>query len=834
MRYCLLVLSVLLTSQICSEELSRVEVRSESDLAVQQFIFSDGTNIEPPSRLPLVSFELATQSEPENRQLFYSTGPDFQKKVAADKIRVTYEQQLHYSPGVKGLVSFENVTADTLRLSNVVPFGASPNQVYISGEGDHPLSRTHLFRPGRMPVNCIVPDNAWELGFSAVEFDSQPNVCGLSRRINESTRDAHLRRFETVLYPGGSIEYLIYADTYHGPWQEGLRLMFQDRYLYDVPPGTFDNSMYQRPDLHWIRRTYASHLIMAWDNYYYDQSDQEFNLTAFEERNLRWFGGDGFIGVWPTWPTLGIDQRNQWDLYRDLPGGLDALDRQREKLSQLGSKLFISYNPWDESTRFEDHLGGMAEIIRRTDAHGVVLDTRGESSRELQAAADSVKKGVVMYSEGMAVPEDMQGIVAGRVHNALYYPPMMNLNKFIKPEFAIFRVAELYKEPIRREYILSLFNGYGTEMNLFVPGKPPWAEQQYKFWGKTLRILRENTANFTSNQLIPLIDTSRDSIWVNKWPAGEKVVYTIYSVIPAGYKDYLFEVSPQDNFHYVDVWHHKEIEPALINERWMIQAETSAFDSLELGTNNEGAVDCIVKFPEILTVSRFSDEVTIEAGDCDSIKVWSGPPDYRKTPLVLSPGRQTFRLRDHFGRYEGKFVVQAFSEDLLQDERIFHVQPGTPRLVSQKSIIEGAETPPDSMVLIPAGPFTFQETHGDEFVPYPEHNEGKKYKMSSFYMDKFPVTNRQFEAFLQDSDYVPADTANFLKHWRNGIIPEGKEGYPVVYISLEDARAYANWAGKRLPTEVEWQYAAQTSELNEWPWKQQEPVNREVKQITGT
>ncbi len=51
----------------------------------------------------------------------------------------------------------------------------------------------------------------------------------------------------------------------------------------------------------------------------------------------------------------------------------------------------------------------MAQLIGETEADGVVLDTRGSSSYEFQAAADSVRKGVIMYSEGMAVPEDMPG-----------------------------------------------------------------------------------------------------------------------------------------------------------------------------------------------------------------------------------------------------------------------------------------------------------------------------------------------------------------------------------------------------------------------------------------
>ena len=56
----------------------------------------------------------------------------------------------------------------------------------------------------------------------------------------------------------------------------------------------------------------------------------------------------------------------------------------------------------------------------------------------------------------------------------------------------------------------------------------------------------------------------------------------------------------------------------------------------------------------------------------------------------------------------------------------------------------------------------------------------------------------------------------------------------MVYVSLEDALAYAVWAGKRLPTEAEWQYASQTDKLNEWPWKQAKPVTRKEQFVTET
>ncbi len=90
--------------------------------------------------------------------------------------------------------------------------------------------------------------------------------------------------------------------------------------------------------------------------------------------------------------------------------------------------------------------------------------------------------------------------------------------------------------------------------------------------------------------------------------------------------------------------------------------------------------------------------------------------------------------------------------------------------------------------------------------------------LSKFAIDEAPVTNSQYNQFLKASGYKPKVAQNFLKHWPEGKIPPGKEDHPVVYVDLNDARAYAIWAGKRLPTEQEWQFAGQGYEGNKYPW----------------
>ncbi|MEK6782128.1 MAG: SUMF1/EgtB/PvdO family nonheme iron enzyme [Bacteroidota bacterium] len=736
---------------------------------------------------------------------------------------------LQFAPGVKGNVYFKNVSNDTVRLSNVVPFGQSDNHVFISGLGDHRLSRTHLFLPEKKPVNVIVPDNAWELGYSGINLADSINVFALIRRDPTSQQNATLRRFETVLHPGGSVNYYFYSDYYTGEWQEGVRKVFQERSLYDVD--SFDAAMYQRNDLKWIRKAYVMHLIMAWDKEFYDDGTGTFNLTSFVARGKKLYGGDDVVCIWPTWPTLGVDQRNQFDMYRDLPGGLKAIRLLADTLRKSGTKFFIAYNPWDESTRSEGHLQGLSDLIRETSADGIVLDTKGESSKELQEAADKIKSGVVMYSEGMAVPKDMPGIVSGRVHNALYYPPMLNLNKLIRPDFAIFRVAEVYKEPIKREYAVSFFNGYGTEINQFAPGHPEYEGKQYEYLGRTSHILRENTENFTNGKFTPLIETLHESIWVNQWETAEKSIYTIFSLKPEGFKGNLFRLESKPGYHVVDLWHHKELKKS---EDGYVEIETSSFDKSFLGTNNEGEVDCIGVLPEIITFKLVGNTLSLKASEGTAIKMWAGDPSYSKTPLTLPISVQEISLNEAFDRFEGKFVLQVFDQDELLDEVIFHVLPGTPRVISQKEKTPPENKAPSGMVKIPAGKFVFKTTQGDGFIPYPADGVDQKHEMNSFFMDKFPVTNRQFKAFIESTLYVPRDTANFLKHWVGGAIPKGEENFPVVYISYEDAKTYATWIRKRLPTEIEWQYAAQTPMLQEWPWKQQKPVTRKEQFVTET
>ncbi|WP_167619335.1 formylglycine-generating enzyme family protein [Maribellus sediminis] len=815
-----------------SQHLQKLNFDSDKNERFVQLTDSNGNTIDLNEVTPLFSYEVCSPGQPDQKQM-YRVGTDNGNSPFSTQIKFQ-----EYEFGAKGTIIFKNKSSDTLWLTNVLPFGPDEKSVYITGKGDHGLSRTYLFRPGYEAVNVIVPDNAWELGYNERELKDGRKMCALTRRDRESITNGSRRRFETVLYPGGSVAYTFYADLFEGDWQEGLRLMFQERMLYDVEPGTFNNTFFERDDLAWIRHSYLNQAMMAWDHNFYDAEAGKYTLPEFIEMNNKVLGGAEIYGLWPTWPTLGLDQRNQWDLFRTMPSGIEKLNSLSKLSHQNNSHFFIAFNPWDTSTRSEDPYKGMSKMVKDIDADGVVLDCSGASSEQLRNAADKGKKGVVMYSEGMAVPKDMQGIVSGRVHNALYHCPMLNLNKLIKPDFAIFRVVEVGKERIKREYNLSLFNGYGTENNLYSPGRPYWLDEQWEYLAQILMIQRENAFNFTDFDFTPLIPTLLDNVYVNKWPHKDKTIYTIYNLRPEGVFDPLFEVSPDDDSHFVDLWNHEEADLAKIDGKHYLKADLDAFSKKWLGSNNEGSVGVVARFKRQLNTSFNlpTDELRFSANSGKYIRVWAGMPSYQGTFKDYSTHQQILRLLSDFGRSEGKFVVQLFgNENQLIDENIINFPAASARLIGTVQSTENSKSVPEGMVKIPAGTFLLKEKLGDSFIPYPEKLYSDSIQVNAFLMDIHPVTNAQFKTFLDETRYKPADLEHFLKHWKDRNIKTGDENKPVIYVSYEDAQAYASWAGKRLPTETEWQYAAQAGEPDrEWPWGKDNNIQKESVFVTNT
>ena len=131
----------------------------------------------------------------------------------------------------------------------------------------------------------------------------------------------------------------------------------------------------------------------------------------------------------------------------------------------------------------------------------------------------------------------------------------------------------------------------------------------------------------------------------------------------------------------------------------------------------------------------------------------------------------------------------------------------------------------DIMIEIPAGPFVMGQDDGDR-----EDRPAHEVDLPAYEIDKFEVTNADFAAFVEATGYESDGEKLEKKYWRDSFT-EGKENHPVVRVTWNDAVAYCEWAGKRLPTEAEWEKAARGTDALRYPWGNEwDPSRANVKE----
>ncbi len=338
-------------------------------------------------------------------------------------------------------------------------------------------------------------------------------------------------------------------------------------------------------------------------------------------------------------------------------------------------------------------------------------------------------------------------------------------------------ISDRWKKDKTDNLQFAFFNGVGWESWESIWGI--WNGITPRDAEATRRIatIERATAPFLqSKEWEPLAPMLRYGIFSSRWPSGQQTLWTIVNRNDYDVEGPQLELATEDGVRYYDLYHGAELTP-----------------------DKNAAGKSVLSF-------------AIEAHGYGSILASHSTPDSGMQGLMSKMKALTAKP---LASYSHEWIV------LPQ------------RMVPIASTKAPSGSPAD-MVKIPASDFLFR-VQGIEIegfndigvdVQYPWEDTARRFHehsmhVKSFWMDKYPVTNVQFKKFLEATHYNPQDSLNFLRDWRNGNYPAGADNKPVTWVALEDARAYAAWAGKRLPHEWEWQYAAQGTDGRLYPWGDQ-------------
>ena len=554
-------------------------------------------------------------------------------------------------------------------------------------------------------------------------------------------------------------------------------------------------------------RSFCCVMVMLFDTEIYDPAVGRWKMEAYLQKKWREVGPVDRIILWTGYPRLGADERNQFDFWRDQPGGSAGIREIVNTCHRHGVRVILPYNPWDTGTRragksdyemlaeLVEQTGEdksdyelLADLVGATGTDGVFLDTLSAGSIELRQKLNRVHPGLEVITEGNPSLEQMP-LINGFWGQWLTEGPRPGILKlrWIDPDRQQYLIRR-WDRNRGEEVETAFFNGSGIVVWENVFGmENPWSSRDSRMWKKANLILHHFSDLFTRGRWEPFVPVTQADLYANGWADEDSLLYVLINKGAAIRDKALIQIPHREGDVYFDLWNGKRMEPRMEKDTAILE-------------NSIDSVGCMLAIGKSAV-----------------------------TPAFLS------------------FLKQLQDADASEyDSGEALSLPAVRTAVEHRTKPASAENPPEGMIYVPGGEFTLKirhtrrecgcyldqavETPGDfgyglEFgAVYPqvihheiEHTIGPV-QVRPFFIDAAEVTNRQYREFLDASGYRPKQAENFLKHWPAGKMPAEPADHPVVYVDPEDARAYAAWCHKRLPTEAEWQLAAQGTDGRKWPW----------------
>ena len=571
-------------------------------------------------------------------------------------------------------------------------------------------------------------------------------------------------------------KWKIDVNNYAASWREQLSIW---RTEHKIRMG-YSDAQYRRPDMQWAQKNFVHTQMMVEDRYFYDPVARTYTVDRYLDDLERRYGGIDSVLIWYIYPNIGIDNRNQTQLAHDMPGGLEGLKTAVQDFQRRGVKVFLPTMPWDNGTHDQQQADwdAVTGLALAAGADGVNGDTYNGVPRAFRDAADAAGLPLVLQPEGSLTADELlqwNNQTWGKASTEII--PAVSKVKWLESRHMV-NIENRWCRDRTDDFHYMFFNGIGYTS---------W-ENVWGIWngftardGEALRrlatILRTFHRQAVSPDWQPYAMALQQNVFASMFPADGVTLWTLVNRNEYEVGDEQLAVDHAPGRRYYDLWHGVPLEP-LVEE-----GEDGATAIFDFTIEKRG-------FGAVLGID--------EGAHCEGLdQVLATMRGFAAQPL------------------------QSYSAAWTPlPQQLVEIAPTRP-----------AAEAPEGMVAIPGGVFNFEVTGievegytwaGMDFQ-YPWESTARRahrrrMTIAPFHIDRYPVTNAEFKRFLDASGYWPADDHNFLRDWEQGAPRAGWENKPVTWVGIEDARAYAAWAGKRLPHEWEWQYAAQGQDGRLYPW----------------
>ncbi|TSJ39766.1 formylglycine-generating enzyme family protein [Mucilaginibacter corticis] len=518
---------------------------------------------------------------------------------------------------------------------------------------------------------------------------------------------------------------------------------------------------------------------MAHDRYFYDPVNHKYTVTRYLTDLKKRYGGIDAVLIWPTYPNIGVDNRNQFDLTADLPGGKKTVRQMIADFRANGVRVFFPIMIWDHGTRRikMSMPNALVKEMKDLGADGMNGDTMLGVSDDFYQASKNENYPLALQPElslGNLKMIEWNRLSWGYFFNYEYMPGV-SVYRWFEPKHQV-NITNRWAVNKTDDLQTAFFNGigYNSWENVWtvwnqIPDRYAEAIRRISSIYKALPDI------WASKDWEPYIPVLQRGVFASKFPDRDKTVYTFINRDSTDANGAQITLPYHKSEKYYDLWNGHEIKPEIKGDKIVLSFPIEGYGYSAILVTKNGMTPANLN----ATLSKMS------GLSKRTLKSYSA--DWKPIPQQIIPIAKT---KPPVKTLEGMVKIPAASNYQFESIGV---------------MIEGNELPLAVGVQHP------WECH-------PSRTQKHTMEIPSFYIDKYPVTNKEFKRFMDATKYHPLDDHNFLKDWVNGTYLLGTADQPVTWVSLDDARAYAKWAGKRLPHEWEWQYAAQGTDGRLYPW----------------